>query len=156
MIANEINSGRALAARYEAGGIFFARLLPVIRHLISIPAGIVRMNFTIFSRNDVRRLGALVLGSGWFGTTAIASPRCCANPEGMADLALTVQGDRSRGRRFLRLCTFEPAADEAALRRIKPSRLDRKAETEIRSPSSFAGPYLTFALCGAGAATFCV
>ena len=36
-------------ARYEAGGIFFARLLPVIRHLISIPAGIVRMNFTVFS-----------------------------------------------------------------------------------------------------------
>lgn len=35
--------------RYQAGGIFFARLLPVIRHLISIPAGIVRMNFTIFS-----------------------------------------------------------------------------------------------------------
>jgi membrane protein DedA with SNARE-associated domain len=36
-------------ARYEAGGVFFARLLPVIRHLISIPAGIVRMNFWIFS-----------------------------------------------------------------------------------------------------------
>ncbi len=35
--------------RYEAGGIFFARLLPVIRHLISIPAGIVRMNFAAFS-----------------------------------------------------------------------------------------------------------
>ncbi len=35
--------------RYEAGGIFFARLLPVIRHLISIPAGLVRMNFTVFS-----------------------------------------------------------------------------------------------------------
>ena len=31
--------------RYEAGGIFFARLLPVIRHLISIPAGIIRMEF---------------------------------------------------------------------------------------------------------------
>jgi membrane protein DedA with SNARE-associated domain len=35
--------------RYEAGGVFFARLLPVIRHLISVPAGIVRMNFWIFS-----------------------------------------------------------------------------------------------------------
>ena len=36
-------------ARYEAGGVFFARLLPVMRHLISIPAGIVRMNFWMFS-----------------------------------------------------------------------------------------------------------
>jgi membrane protein DedA with SNARE-associated domain len=36
-------------SRYEAGGIFFARLLPVIRHLISIPAGIVRMPFKMFS-----------------------------------------------------------------------------------------------------------
>jgi len=36
-------------SRYEAGGVFFARLLPVIRHLISIPAGIVRMNFKVFS-----------------------------------------------------------------------------------------------------------
>jgi len=35
--------------RYEAGGVFFARLLPGVRHLISIPAGIVRMNFTVFS-----------------------------------------------------------------------------------------------------------
>ena len=36
-------------ARYEAGGVFFARLLPGVRHLISIPAGIVRMNFGTFS-----------------------------------------------------------------------------------------------------------
>jgi membrane protein DedA with SNARE-associated domain len=35
--------------RYEAGGIFFARLLPVMRHLISIPAGIIRMGFGKFS-----------------------------------------------------------------------------------------------------------
>src|SRR6266581_962314 len=36
-------------ARYEAGGVFFARLLPGVRHLISIPAGIVRMKFSTFS-----------------------------------------------------------------------------------------------------------
>ena len=35
--------------RHEGGGIFFARLLPVIRHLISIPAGIIRMGFWKFS-----------------------------------------------------------------------------------------------------------
>jgi membrane protein DedA with SNARE-associated domain len=36
-------------SRYESGGVFFARLLPIVRHLISIPAGIVRMNFAAFS-----------------------------------------------------------------------------------------------------------
>src|SRR5438309_734979 len=35
--------------RYQAGGVFFARILPIVRHLISIPAGIVRMSFTAFS-----------------------------------------------------------------------------------------------------------
>ena len=53
--------------RYEAGGIFFARLLPVIRHLISIPAGIVRMNFTVFSVMTV--IGSAIWCSvlAWFG-----------------------------------------------------------------------------------------
>jgi membrane protein DedA with SNARE-associated domain len=35
--------------RYEGGGIFFARLLPVLRHLVSIPAGIIKMGFGKFS-----------------------------------------------------------------------------------------------------------
>src|SRR5207302_11031159 len=42
-------------ARYEAGGVFVARLLPVTRHLISIPAGIVRMNFGLFSLVTIAR-----------------------------------------------------------------------------------------------------
>jgi|SRR6516162_7515287 len=37
------------AAHYGAAGIFISRLLPVVRHLIGIPAGIVRMNYWVFS-----------------------------------------------------------------------------------------------------------
>ena len=33
------------AAHYGWAGVFFSRLLPVIRHLIGIPAGIVRLDF---------------------------------------------------------------------------------------------------------------
>jgi membrane protein DedA with SNARE-associated domain len=33
------------AQRYESAGVFFSRLLPVIRHLIGIPVGILRMDF---------------------------------------------------------------------------------------------------------------
>ena len=53
--------------RYEAGGIFFARLLPVIRHLISIPAGIIRMGFLKFS--VLTTIGAAIWCSvlAWLG-----------------------------------------------------------------------------------------
>lgn len=37
------------AARFGAFGIFAARLLPVVRHLIGIPAGIVRMDYFQYS-----------------------------------------------------------------------------------------------------------
>jgi membrane protein DedA with SNARE-associated domain len=45
----KIDRAERFVHRYEAGGIFFARLLPVVRHLISIPAGIIKMNFLTFS-----------------------------------------------------------------------------------------------------------
>ena len=53
--------------RYESGGIFFARLLPVIRHLISIPAGIIRMGFLKFS--ILTTIGAAIWCSvlAWLG-----------------------------------------------------------------------------------------
>lgn len=70
--------------RYEAGGVFFARLLPVIRHLISIPAGIVRMNFWLFS-------AVTIVGSAlWCGVLAYlgdkayrAKPDLLNNPDGL-------------------------------------------------------------------------
>ncbi|HPC62192.1 MAG TPA: DedA family protein [Verrucomicrobiota bacterium] len=37
------------AAHYGSMGIFISRLLPVVRHLIGIPAGIVRMDFRAYS-----------------------------------------------------------------------------------------------------------
>jgi membrane protein DedA with SNARE-associated domain len=64
----------ALAERwihqYEAGGIFFARLLPVIRHLISIPAGIIRMGFGMFSAMTVIGSFLWCLILAWLGEQA--------------------------------------------------------------------------------------
>lgn len=66
---NEIKLERAerFMKRYEAGGIFFARLLPVVRHLISIPAGIIRMKFWVFSL--MTTVGAFIwcFVLAWFG-----------------------------------------------------------------------------------------
>ena len=44
-----IDRAEHIVHRYEAGGVFFARLLPVVRHVISIPAGLIRMDFWVFS-----------------------------------------------------------------------------------------------------------
>jgi membrane protein DedA with SNARE-associated domain len=60
--------------RYEAGGIFFARLLPVIRHLISIPAGIIRMNFTTFSVMTLVGSALWCSVLTWFGQQVITRP----------------------------------------------------------------------------------
>ncbi len=45
----KIEGAERWAAHYGSVGIFISRLLPVVRHLIGIPAGIVRMNFRTFS-----------------------------------------------------------------------------------------------------------
>ena len=49
MSPEKIEGAERWAANYGAFGIFAARLLPVVRHLIGIPAGLVRMNFWKFS-----------------------------------------------------------------------------------------------------------
>jgi membrane protein DedA with SNARE-associated domain len=45
----KIEGAERWAAHYGAMGIFISRFLPVVRHLIGIPAGIVRMNYWTFS-----------------------------------------------------------------------------------------------------------
>jgi membrane protein DedA with SNARE-associated domain len=53
--------------RYEAGGVFFARLVPVVRHLIGIPAGLVRMPFGLYSAMTIVGAGLWCLVLAWFG-----------------------------------------------------------------------------------------
>ena len=45
----KVEGAERWAAHYGAMGIFISRLLPVVRHLIGIPAGIVRMSYLQFS-----------------------------------------------------------------------------------------------------------
>jgi membrane protein DedA with SNARE-associated domain len=70
--------------RYSAGGIFFARLLPVVRHLVSLPAGAARMHFGVFSAMTL--LGSFVWSwvLAWFGARVLSDqPRLLEDPEAM-------------------------------------------------------------------------
>ena len=77
-------------ARYETGGVFFARLLPVIRHLISYPAGLVRMNFWRFSLATI--IGSALWCSvlAWLGAKAYqVQPDLISNVDGWVTFAKT-------------------------------------------------------------------
>jgi membrane protein DedA with SNARE-associated domain len=77
-------------SRYEAGGVFFARLLPVIRHLISIPAGIVRMNFWVFSAATIVGSALWCAVLAYLGDRAYrAQPDLINNPDGLLHLIKT-------------------------------------------------------------------
>ncbi len=70
-------------ARYETGGVFFARLLPVIRHLISYPAGLVRMNFLKFSLATIAGAGLWCCVLAYLGEKAYrAQPDLIDNVDG--------------------------------------------------------------------------
>jgi membrane protein DedA with SNARE-associated domain len=45
LAASKIEMAEKWSSRYGWAGVFFSRLLPVIRHLIGIPVGILRMDF---------------------------------------------------------------------------------------------------------------
>jgi membrane protein DedA with SNARE-associated domain len=45
----KIEGAERWATHYGSMGIFISRLLPVVRHLIGLPAGVVRMNYKLFS-----------------------------------------------------------------------------------------------------------
>jgi membrane protein DedA with SNARE-associated domain len=45
----KLHAAERWASQFGSFGVFVARLLPVVRHLIGIPMGIVKMNFTKYS-----------------------------------------------------------------------------------------------------------
>jgi len=70
--------------RYESGGVFFARLLPVVRHLISIPAGILRMGFGRFSLMTIAGSALWCGVLAWMGDRVSSrNPGLIDNPEAM-------------------------------------------------------------------------
>jgi membrane protein DedA with SNARE-associated domain len=76
--------------RYEAGGVFFSRLLPVVRHLISIPAGIVRMDFTVFSFVTIIGSGIWCWILAYLGAKAYRlEPELLSDPEKMVHFIKT-------------------------------------------------------------------
>ena len=101
--------------RYEAGGVFFARLLPVVRHLISIPAGIVRMNFPVFSLVTI--LGSAISCSilAYLGHRAyLVEPELLTNPEALVHFI------RSQSGGILLVVTIFAALYMLTVRLMKP------------------------------------
>ena len=75
---------------YGAGGIFVARLLPGIRHLISIPAGMFRMNFKSFSAMTVLGAGLFNGALAWFGVRVLGDqPALMKDPGAMIEVLKT-------------------------------------------------------------------
>jgi len=70
--------------RYSAAGIFFARLLPVVRHLVSLPAGAARMPFVTFSLMTLLGSGLWSWVLAWFGAQVLGDqPRLMQDPDAL-------------------------------------------------------------------------
>ncbi|TAJ07593.1 MAG: DedA family protein [Nitrospirae bacterium] len=92
-------------ARYEAGGVFFARLVPVVRHLIGIPAGLVRMPFGLYSAMTIIGAGLWCWVLAWFGGDLLGSqPDLVQNPSQL--VGVLQQKSRLVGGFALLLCVL--------------------------------------------------
>nr|MBI3613983.1 DedA family protein [Nitrospirota bacterium] len=92
-------------ARYEAGGVFFARLVPVVRHLIGIPAGLVRMPFGLYSVMTIVGAGLWCWVLAWFGGDLLGSqPDLVQNPSQL--VGVLQQKSRLVGGFALLLCVL--------------------------------------------------
>ena len=70
--------------RYSVVGIFFARLLPVVRHLVSLPAGAARMRFLPFTVSTLLGSFAWSWVLARFGQEVLGSdPRLLTDPDAL-------------------------------------------------------------------------
>ncbi len=67
---SKVEAAERWAASYGPFGIFFSRILPVVRHLIGIPAGIVRMDFLKYSLYTLAGSTLWCAVLAWLGITA--------------------------------------------------------------------------------------
>ncbi|MBQ3239600.1 MAG: DedA family protein [Akkermansia sp.] len=67
MPPHKVEKAELFMKKYSSAGIFFARFLPVIRHLISIPAGMARVNFLTFSIATIVGSAIWCWVLAWFG-----------------------------------------------------------------------------------------
>lgn len=66
----KIEKAEAWSSHFGTMGVFISRLLPVIRHLIGIPAGIVRLNYGWYSLATVVGSAIWCTVLAWIGVTA--------------------------------------------------------------------------------------
>jgi len=66
----KVQGAERWASRFGSMGIFISRLLPVVRHLIGIPAGIVRMDYRLFSLYTVLGSAVWCAVLCWIGVKA--------------------------------------------------------------------------------------
>lgn len=70
-------------ASYGTGGVFVARLLPAIRHVISLPAGLFRMDFKKFSIMTILGAGIFCAALAFFGREVLGGNPALMNDPGL-------------------------------------------------------------------------
>jgi membrane protein DedA with SNARE-associated domain len=71
----KLHAAERWAARFGSFGVFIARLLPVVRHLIGIPMGIVKMDFRWYSLFTLIGSGIWCAVLAWVGVAAGNDPK---------------------------------------------------------------------------------
>ncbi|HUD48267.1 MAG TPA: DedA family protein [Candidatus Baltobacteraceae bacterium] len=71
----KLHAAERWAARFGPFGVFAARLLPVVRHLIGIPMGIVKMDFLLYSLFTLAGSVLWCAVLAWVGVAAGNDPK---------------------------------------------------------------------------------